>query len=42
MGYFLANIVGPFFQCIYLIIKANVIKNINFHNKEITKNVDRI
>ena len=32
MGYFLANIVGPFFQCIYLIIKANVIKNINFHN----------
>ena len=32
MGYFLANIVGPFFQCIYLTIRANVIKNINFHN----------
>ena len=32
MGYFLANIVGPFFQCIYLFFRANVIKNINFHN----------
>lgn len=32
-GYFLANIIGPLFQCVYLIIKANVIRDINFKNR---------
>lgn len=32
IGYFLANIIGPFFQCVYLIIRTNVINNISFHN----------
>jgi O-antigen/teichoic acid export membrane protein len=37
-GYFLANIIGPIFQCLYLIIKAHVIHDIewdgNFSNEE--------
>lgn len=32
-GYFLANIIGPLFQSIYLIIRANVIRDINFKNR---------
>lgn len=32
-GYFLANIIGPLFQAGFLIIKANVIEDINFNNK---------
>lgn len=30
IGYFLANIIGPLIQCIYLIIKAHIVKDINF------------
>lgn len=32
-GYFLANIIGPLFQAIYLIIRANVIQNISFKSQ---------
>ena len=33
VGYFLANIIGPLIQCIYLIIKAQVLKEIDFQNR---------
>lgn len=42
-GYFLANIIGPLFQSIYLILRANVITNLNiknFYKKETKEMVD--
>lgn len=33
VGYFLANIVGPLIQCLYLIIKTNIIYNISLKTK---------
>ena len=32
-GYFLANIIGPLFQSVYLIIRAKVIRGIDFKNQ---------
>lgn len=31
-GYFLANIIGPLFQCVYLIFSANIYSDIKFKN----------
>lgn len=33
VGYFLANILGPFIQCVYLIIRGHVVSNIHFSQK---------
>lgn len=33
VGYFLANIFGPFIQCLYLIIRGHVVSNIHFSPK---------
>ena len=32
-GYFLANIIGPLVQCIYLLIRVNIFRNINLRNQ---------
>lgn len=32
-GYFIANIIGPVIQCVYLIFKLNIWKNVNIHKK---------
>lgn len=41
-GYFLANIIGPLFQSIYLVIKAKVIQDINFKNRYKTETKEMI
>ena len=33
VGYFLANIIGPLIQCFYLIIRADMIRNVDFYQK---------
>lgn len=33
VGYFLANIIGPLFQAVYLSMKANIIRDLNFKEK---------
>ena len=32
IGYFLANIIGPFVQCIYIIVRAKVFEDVRFGN----------
>lgn len=42
IGYFLANIIGPLFQSIYLIIKADVVHNLSFKNNYLTEEKEMI
>lgn len=38
VGYFLANIIGPLTQCVYLMIKANIIQNTHLRRKYSVEN----